>query len=217
MNAMQVDLGGGRERTLPVVLPSNSHNAKAKAQPAAKPKLEKITTGTVKERKKPIFARAAHSMVTEDGSSVFQYVVMEVLVPAAKNMLSDAVSQGIDRMLYGDSGRRSSTRPGYTNYGTSKVTPLRPERREISRTSRARHDFRDIVLDSRGDAEDVLDTLGNLIDKYEMATVADLYELVGIEGEFTDDKWGWLDLSRARVRHVREGYLLDLPPTEPIE
>ena len=46
-----------------------------------------------------------------------------------------------------------------------------------------------------------------------MATVADLYELVGVTGEYTDNKYGWDSLGSASVTRVRGGYLVDLPRT----
>jgi hypothetical protein len=47
-------------------------------------------------------------------------------------------------------------------------------------------------------------------------SVADLYELLGVAADHTDQKWGWRTLGGASVRRVRDGYLLDLPQPEPI-
>ena len=44
-----------------------------------------------------------------------------------------------------------------------------------------------------------------------MATIGDLYDLVGMTGDFTDNKWGWDNLSRASTTRVRDGYILVLP------
>lgn len=52
------------------------------------------------------------------------------------------------------------------------------------------------------------------IDKYGSATIADLYELLDKKSEYTDNDYGWKDLSTASQRRVREGYLLEL--TRPI-
>ena len=140
---------------------------------------------------------------------------MEVLVPALKNMVSDAVSQGFERILFGEARPRSSARSGRTNYSTYSDRTM-DNRRDMSRRARATHDFSDVILDNRGDAEDVLDRLRDLISQFEVATVSDLYDLVGLTGEFTDDKWGWYDLKSASVRVIRGGYLLNLPRTQPI-
>ena len=87
----------------------------------------------------------------------------------------------------------------------------------MSRQSRARHNFDEIVLDERVEAEEVIDRLFDLVSRYEAATVADLYELVGLSSTHTDNKWGWIDLTGAGVTRVRGGYLLDLPEPESLD
>ena len=79
------------------------------------------------------------------------------------------------------------------------------------------HDFNEIILGTRVEAEEVIDRLFDLLSKYDNASVADLYELVGITANFTDEKWGWTDLRGASVAKVRNGYLLDLPRPEPLD
>ena len=59
--------------------------------------------------------------------------------------------------------------------------------------------------------------LFTLIERYQSATVADLYELVGVQGSYTDDKWGWVDIRGAGITRVRNGYLLDLPRPQPLD
>ena len=90
----------------------------------------------------------------------------------------------------------------------------RSDSRDISRTARRTHDFGDIILATRAEADRVLDHLSGLIDEFGQASVLDLYEIVNIDGNFTDDKWGWTQLRTAGVIRVRDGYLLDLPRTE---
>jgi hypothetical protein len=213
---MEVENGAGRTNLRPVNYPANSK--KSKEAPPEK-KVDQVTTGTVTQRKRPLASKVGGNFVSEGLQSVAQYVFLEVLVPAAKNMMSDAVSQGVDRFLFGDSrGRSSGTRPGYTNYNrATNPSSSYSAPRELSRQSRATHDFDEIILATRGEAEDVIDNLRNLVDQYQTATVADLYDLVGITGSFTDAKWGWDDLRTASVRHIRNGYLVVLPKTQPID
>lgn len=219
MSDMTVDTGGGRERRVPVDYPSNSK--KAREPEAAKPKVEQVVVGEVTRRKRSKASRALGALVAEDGPSVLQYIVMEVLVPAAKSTISDVVSQGIERMLYGDSRPRPAAggRPGYTNYArftAGRAIPGSDSRPDLSRQARTTHNFSDVILESRGEAEDVLDGLRDLVSQYQQATVNDFYDLVGLTGEFTDDKWGWTDLRSAEVRAIRGGYWIRLPRTQPI-
>jgi len=215
--------------------PTNSHKSKdytlrpEKIQPNAEPKkVEKVVEGTVLRRKKPWGRRFLDSFVGGDLQTVRSYIVMEVLLPAAKDTVADVFSQGIERMLYGEArstSRRTGYRPGvgpsYVNYNRATPSPIRPGARDDvrnpTRRARATHDFDEIILKTRVEAEEVIDRLFDLVSRYNSATVADLYDLVGATGNYTDDKWGWTDLRGAGVTRIRAGYLLDLPKPEPID
>jgi hypothetical protein len=209
--------------------PSNSKTRKSIDQQDTeeKPeKLQKIITGGVKTKKRSFGKKMAETFLEDDTKSVTSYILHDVLIPAAKAMISDMVGGGIEMLLFGERRRGSSSirRDGsrsYTSYGSYYRSDSRdnrpPSGREISKTARARHEFDDVVLDTRGEAEDVLSRLVDLTMDYGQATVADLYDLVGITGSFTDNKWGWTDLRSASVSRVRDGYLINLPRTQPLD
>lgn len=87
--------------------PTNSKQSRerpAEKKPAAeRKKMEQVVTGEVSRRKKPLGRRFAETFGGGDARGVAGYVVMDVLIPAAKDAISDAVSQGIERMLFGES------------------------------------------------------------------------------------------------------------------
>ena len=207
---MNVDTGGGRQEVRRVDYPSNSK--RSRQPPPEKKKTEQVVTGTVVQRKRPWYDRAIHTVFSGDNDTLTNYIVMEVLVPAFRNLIYDVASQGAERALYGESRRGSGSRSGgYTNY--SAPSGRNPTRPTLSRQARATHDFDDIVLASRVDADEVLNALSEMIELYNQATVADLYDLVGVTTDFTDNAWGWRDLRTATVRPIRGGYLLNLPRT----
>lgn len=202
-----------------------------KVEEATARKVEKVVEGAVVRRKKPLGKRFAETFIGGNAKSVFGYILFEVLVPAAKDTIADVVTQGIERTLYGDS--RSSTRragggprggsnsAGYVSYNrySSPSQSSRTREREdprMTQRGRATHDFDEIILDTRTEAEEVIEALFELVSKFEQATVADLYDLTGIDSGHTDYKWGWKDLRGARATRVRNGYLLDLPQPEPL-
>lgn len=206
-------------------------NKRPQVRPAkAKETVEKVVTGKVVTRRKPLTRRFAETFIAEDSQSVGRYILLEVLIPAAKDLISDMVSQAVDRTLFGG-GRSGRGRPGYRPSGsTSHVSYNRyassttgpPWRREeerpgISRSARRNHDFDEIVLATRAEANEVIDRLFDLISKYEQATVSDLYDLVGLEAKFTDEKWGWRDMRGVQAVRVGGGYLLDLPKPEQLD
>lgn len=211
--------------------PSNRHKDRAPKAPEVKEKkVEQIVQNDVVRRKKPLGKRFTETFIGGDARSVWGFVALDVLIPAAKDMVADAVSQGVERMIYGESrstSRRTGRRPtdgpyiSYNRYSGGGARRLGPpddrSRHELSRRARASHDFDEIILATRVEADEVIDRLFDLVSKYETATVADLYDLVGISGSYTDDKWGWTDLRGAGVTRVRSGYLLDLPKPEPLD
>lgn len=69
----------------------------------------------------------------------------------------------------------------------------------------------EIILLTRDEAEQVLLGLRSLLEKYEVATLADLYDLVGINSMFVDRKRGWTDLLQVQIRQTKSGWFLDLP------
>lgn len=188
-------------------------------------KIQQIADGS--RRKKPLGKRFAETFIGGDMKSVSNYVFWDVLIPAAKDMFSDAMSQGTDRLLYGEARRgRGGSRPantgaGYFNYAGVSSGGKRPDPRTgapaLSRRARSTHDFDDIVIETRAQAETVIDGLYTLLDQYEQATVSDLYEMVGITATPSDLKWGWTTLPGARAERIKGGYLLDLPKPEPLD
>ncbi len=229
-STMSVDDGGGRQQRVPVDYPSNARRLRGvRTEPdPPPPKREKIITGEVVKRGPGFRKRFMTSLLGEGGiEGAVDTFVTDILVSAFKGMVSDAVSQasnflrdGVDRALYGETRARRTvtTRPntGYVNY-TRMARPSAPAYNTISARGRASHDFGEIIVATRGEAQDVIDALQELIEQFDVATVADLYDLVGITGEFTDNDWGWHDLRSATVRHTRGGYLLVLPRTRPVE
>ena len=215
--------------------PSNSKTTKKepKTVKSEDRKLEKVITGSVKQQKRSFSKKLAETFLEDDTKSVGSYIFHDVLIPAAKALISDMVGGGLEMLLFGEKRGRNTRREGnrsYTSYGSySRSSDRDRERdrerdrdrdhgkREISRTSRARHDFDDIVLETRGEAEEVLSLLVDLTVEYRQATVADLYDLVGISSNFTDNKYGWTDLRNAYVSRVRGGYLINLPRTEALD
>ena len=192
-------------------------------------KLTKIVVGDVVRKKTPWYRQFREMFIQGSSQSVTEYVVMDVIVPSIKDMISQSVSEGIEKLLFRDSPHAPSSRGrgrmggGQTNYGgvyRQSYSDNRrgvSEERPMSRRSRAVHNFDEITLETRAEAEAVLDRLFDLVSRYETATVADLYELVGVSGSYTDDKYGWYNLEGSQVSRVRGGYLLDLPRPEPID
>lgn len=196
---------------------SNRYKKEQSNAPAERKKVEKVVKGTVKTRKKSEVSKLKDVFISEDVSNVKSYIVMDVLIPAAKKAISDIVRDGIDMILYGDTHRgRSSSSASYVSYRSYSDRDRRDTRRESSRT-RVGYDYDDIVLESRVEAEEVLQRMDELIETYGIVSVADLYDLVGKTCNYTDNKYGWTNIRNAEPVRVRDGYLLKMPKAGPID
>ena len=196
--------------------PGNSHKQAKKEDK----KITKIIQGSVVTKKKPLGKRISDVFGGANSGEVVHYIIYDVILPATKSTIADMVSGGIEMLLFGETkGRRTIRERGksYVSYDKRYANPTRRSDREASVSrAKARLNFDDIILKSRGEAEEVLSALVDLIDTYGLVCVSDLYDMVGITSAFTDEKWGWTNLSAASVCRVREGYLLDLPKPEEI-
>lgn len=190
-----------------------------------RPKQTQITSKKATIRKKSPLVRFREVFFGDDARSVASYVAQDVLLPAAKDMISDAVTQTVERILFGDSsparrGTSRSSNASYTPYHRASASYKKSSGtsdRRGDRRKRASHDFDDIEFDTRAEAEVVLDRLYDLVNDYDYATVSDLYDLVGIDAKFTDENYGWYDLRGSTIRRIRSGYILDLPKPEVLE
>jgi hypothetical protein len=199
-------------------------NSEASKRPTEDKNVTRVTSSTPIRKKKSLRRQFKETFVAGDMKSALRYVVMDVMLPAAKDMVVEAGSQGIEKLIFGESRRRRGPLPpqsgptGWIDYNRpySMSSRQTSAQRVMSRMARSRHDFDEIVLQSRTEAEEVIDRLFDLVSRYDTATVADLYELVGIQGSHTDHKWGWTDLRGADVSRTRDGYLLDLPDPIPL-
>lgn len=205
----------------PSEFPPNSESSKNHSRQGKN--ITPVVTEGATRRRRSLRKQFKDTFVAGDARTAVRYAMFEVLLPAARDMVVEAMHQGMEKLIFGESRRRTPSSPqagptGHISYNRySGGSRYGGPQRAISREARARHDFDEIVLDRRDEAEEVIDRLFNLVSQYDQATVADLYELVGLSSVHTDHKWGWTDLMGAGVSRIRGGYLLDLPQPEPLD
>ncbi len=196
----------------------NSHKYKEdQNRSAPEKKVEKVIAGTVKSKKKSEIRKFTDVFISEDIDNVKSYILLDVLIPAIKKAISDIVTNGIDMILYGETGKTKSnsiaSKVSYRSYYDG-----RNGRRDYSAIrTKISYNYDDIIFDNRGEAEDVLSRMDELISTYGLVSVADLYDLVGVTGNYTDNKYGWTNIRSASVIRVRDGYMLKLPKALPLD
>lgn len=203
-------------------LPDNSHSAREKKKAAddqQEPKrAEKIVHGKVKTKKNKT-RKLTDVFITEDAANVKNYIVMDVIVPSIKKAIYDLVVGALDMSLFGGRGggkRPTADKVSFRDYNS---VSRRDDRTygSNSRTTASGYSYDDIILDSRGEAEAVLMRMDEIMEEYEIVRVADLYDLVGITGDYTDNKYGWTNIRNAEVVRVRDGYKIKMPRALPIK
>jgi hypothetical protein len=204
-----------------------------------KKQIEKVVTGEVIQKPKSIGQKFKNIFLGGDLRSSARFVAADVILPAFRDIVVDAITAGARRAIYGDSIYRRRqpeyrSRVSYSSYSSPLSRPTYypedpryrdprdprypranlPDQPNPYRAQRREHD--NIVLAQRSDAELVVERLLDIIEKYEVASLADLYDLLGWPTSHVDNKWGWTYLNNVEVRQVRDGYLIDLPPLEAV-
>ena len=149
---------------------SNSNKSKEEAKnelALSDHKVEKVVTGKVIAKKKNAFQKVADEFISEDAKNIKSYVFGEVLIPAIKKAISDIVTDGIDMILYGGSRgnvrRSSADKISYRSYyDGGRATSYN----QNSRPTYTSYSYDDIILADRGEAEDVLSRMDELIESY---------------------------------------------------
>lgn len=185
-------------------------------------KVEKVVKGNVKVKKKGELYKIASSIVCDEVSSIKEYIIYDVIIPAIRDTISDVIIGSVNMLFHGDAkaGRKgkgtNASRVSYRSFyddRRDKRDRDRDDRREVIQS------YDDVALESKADAEEVLDRMEEMIDQYGVATVADLFEMVGQSGNgYTDRNYGWTSLRTATIYRDRHGdYRFKLPRACPIK
>lgn len=206
---------------------------------------QRVVKNAPKKTKKGLIERATIALIGPDGlPRVGRYISKEVLAPAVKDFLWSSIQTAASMLIFknDDPGYRGyeqqrnfnsySSRPqGHTtNY---RGVSSRPS--NVHRDDRDRRDDRyrdpeqaqqlrpgtilaDWVLQTRDDAVRVHEALRDLAYQYSKVKVGNYYELIGVSTVYTDYDYGWAwdDIENVRIKPVRNGFILELPPIQAI-
>lgn len=204
-------------RPTEVSLPGNADKAKEGASP------EKKVIAKARVQKKSAIKEALRTFFAQDLPEIAEHLVVDVAIPAAKNAITDMVTQGIQQLLYGEVNPRRRPSSGYTSYSSSSRSnhgsgyyeSRRAERREPRQNKPT--NVEDLVFNTRGDVADVINFIAESIEQYGQVSVADLMSSVGIQPRYTDERWGWTTTDAFEIRQIREGWLVSADRPEPLK
>lgn len=208
--------------------PSNSQTAKPSGEPTGEKKEKvvlKVVEGGAIRRKQPMSSRLKEALFGSDAKAAVHHAIWDIAVPAARDMVFNAFVEGLRRAAYGENAgpsrasvttRLVGSALGTTAYDRFAKPGRQSEPMGMSRLARMHHNFEEVILPNYSDADAVLEVMKDMIDRYGLVTVGDLYDMINEPRSHADEKWGWSDLRGVRPRRVSAGYLLDLPRPEPL-
>lgn len=208
-------------RSIEVSLPGNTDKAKEGGSPEKK---EAKVIAKAKVSKSSPIKEALKTFFVDDLPDIANHLIIDVAIPAAKNAITDMVTQGIQQLLYGAADVNRGRSGTYTSYGSaSRGTYTRgtPNNVQYSRPRGVSHQSSsqvdDLIFETKPDAMEVIEYLAETIDRHGQVSVADLYSSVGIKTQYTDERWGWTTLDAFEVRLSREGWIIASQSPEPIK
>lgn len=199
---------------------------------------DKIVTGAVKVQKKGLVERLVVGMLGPDGiPGITSYLGHEIIMPALKNMVYDTLTNGLSMGMFGRDGvgRSSHHQSQGSNYGgvrpvarqsnvygnayrpASTAAPVQaPVQANVAQRRAGGNRVPDFEISDRNQAVSVLNSLQNTAMQYGNVSVADYYDMIGVEPQFTDNTYGWTgeSIQRAALQAIRNGFVIKLPPVD---
>ena len=196
--------------------PSNSYTNKPDKKEEERHYDPIVTKGTV-VKKKSALQKFSDVFIAKDIKSVGNYVLKEMFIPGLKRMFLSA----LEMWLTGKSTSRGSSSSSSSSSGITTVSYRNyydePRRRDTTIRESDYADFDRIIFTDRGEAEQVRDQLVDILKRYRVARVSDMFELSKQPAPYTSNRYGWTDLSSAHVVAVRDGYMINLPRAFPLD
>lgn len=177
-----------------------------------------------KVKKQGLIRKFARYIFEDTVESAKDRVFSDVIKPGLQQLIFDTGSDLLSLVIFGSSeeafrGYRSTVKSrrnektSYSKYYQDKARKSSPK----GSSNDVPMDPDDIILDTRAEARDVLTELDRAIQNYGQASVADLYDIVGVTSDWTDNRYGWTSLRGASIKPIREGFILILPRTQVLE
>lgn len=182
-----------------------------------------VSSDSVVSTKMPLRKKIAGAFIKEDIKDVKKFIISDYVIPGIKVGLLNALSmmfmgEAIGKWPFGGdwSGRNRARgyydMPSYSDYYRSRSRYSSQDDRDEYRGKlyNEKMDYRNVVLRNREDAERIIRTMHARIDEVGAVSVAEMFDLLDISTNYTDNNWGWNDHRDIDIRRVPSGYLIDV-------
>lgn len=206
------------------VIISNSDKSRVESQKTERPVVSRVVQHQAKIKEDTFWDKFKKAWFGEDVKNVGDHLIFGIGIPAMKATISDMVSNGINIMLFGETGSRSRRDPrssGYSGYYRRESD----RERESRKRDEVGYIWEQVEPMSKSDVLSIIAKIRDIANDYEYVTQAELLSALGFgkdDIDWTDEGLVWYmdDLrgpSDNFYRTVRGGYLLDLPRPKKIK
>ena len=143
--------------------------------------------------------------------------ITDLIIPAGRDLLFNVVTSVSQTLIYGESDQPSvSNRVNRIPY--SSISNYNRMGRPTSHVQKVRQLPEDgFIFERKSDADAALEHLHEACDTFGVVSVQALYEICEQTAPYTANKYGWMNLDDARVERTRDGYILKLPRSMPLD
>lgn len=172
-----------------------------------------------------IITRIKNSFFAADMNNIGEYLLENVIFPSCKDLASNVVDSVFgniitmkDILIYGEArGKAKQTK--HTDYSgvfrksneARHTTIISSSSKPVSINYGGRYDFSARTFDYLDDAKSVLLELCDILEEYDAVTVANFCDLANLPTKPVDYKWGWTNLSSAKVKPTGSKWYIDMP------
>lgn len=185
-------------------------NSRTNPQPIKQQRdtVDPVVKGRTAIQKPSLGERIKKTFLPGDIRDIREYAIRQVIIPGIQN----GIIAMFEMAFFGQARRRGSGfyNNNQTNY--SYVSSQSYQQQTMSHRDRATHNFNNIKFESYQDAEDVISTLLDILDRAGAVTVADFYEACRQPATWADADWGWRSFNKLESRAIRGGYIIDMTP-----
>ena len=157
----------------------------------------------------------------EDARDVKSFIISDVLVPGLKNLFFELAKKSLEMTLFGGGSSKSSSVGNIIKLSSSNKTAYNrsysyttntPSQNARAKSEKLVGGVDNIIFETRGDAEIVLDAMDEIISEYGVVSVSEFYDLAGVSiDNYQLKNFGWDTLVGARVRFINDGYAIQFP------
>lgn len=170
-----------------------------------------------KKIKKPLGQRFKEAFFVTSKEELKRFIVQEVIMPGVRDILSDIISRGSDKLLYGDGRGRRSSRGSRGASFVSYQEYYDKGKKNTSYKTAGGYTSEGIHWDgpaAEDRANSVLDWCAEQLELYERFTAYQFYSECGMTTDHSDENWGWTSIEGFKA--VREGHGWSIYTPKPV-